>query len=102
MGLKQRVKYYPRMVDDVTLNCCSRAKNLFYFFFFYCKHIVLAVQFRHFVCLDKSASCIVAPKRNEMKYKYRQNQKAYSLTSHCLSITYCISEMYSTSRSLQE
>ena len=34
MGLKQRVKYYPRMVDDVTLNCCSRAKNLFYFFCF--------------------------------------------------------------------
>ena len=32
MGLKQRVKYYPRMVDDVTLNCCSRAKKSSIFF----------------------------------------------------------------------
>ena len=46
MGLKQRVKYYPRMVDDVTLNCCSRAKNLFYFFFLLQAHCTrCTVQF---------------------------------------------------------
>ena len=70
MGLKQRVNHYPRMVDDVTLNCCSRAKNLFYFFFF-----IASTLYSLYSAVWPNLRPVVATKRNEMKYKYRQNQK---------------------------